>query len=404
MRRYKIVLACMMAAVMLFGCKNKEEPDPQPVEKTEAEPEEEEEIIQAEAPDVEQIPEGSVKSYLTGEYVSEAIGNRRPVAVMLNNVKAAVPQAGIANAGVVYEAPVEGGITRLMGIFEDYDSLEKIGSIRSCRTYYISYAMEFDAIYSHFGQAVYAVETLNDDAVNNISGLASQEGAGPIDGYAGEDIFYRSKDRKAPHNAYTSAEGIAKAIEKKGYRTEYAADYNGHYQFVKVGETVNMDGGVSATYVNPHYDVNEPWFEYDEETKMYKRFQYGKEQIDQLTDEQLTYKNILIQISTYTNYDENGYLNIDCTSGGAGKYITDGKAIDVTWKKDSQWGPTRYYDANGSEIKLNTGKTWVCIVLDSKAAGIEITGSQTDAATQSQNTTESQNEAQADEKETNKAE
>ena len=64
-----------------------------------------------------------MKSYLTGEYVSPAIGQRRPVAVMLNNIQAAVPQAGIANAGVVYEAPVEGGITRLMGIFEDYDNL-----------------------------------------------------------------------------------------------------------------------------------------------------------------------------------------------------------------------------------------------------------------------------------------
>ena len=87
-------------------------------------------------PTEDPIPDGYVVSYLTGEYVPEAIGRRRPVAVMLNNLRPACPQAGIANAGVVYEAPVEGGITRLMGVFEDYDNLEKIGSVRSCRDYY----------------------------------------------------------------------------------------------------------------------------------------------------------------------------------------------------------------------------------------------------------------------------
>ena len=61
-----------------------------------------------------------VKSYLTGLDVPESEGRVRPIAVMLNNIKQGCPQSGIANAGVVYEAPVEGDITRLMGIFEDY--------------------------------------------------------------------------------------------------------------------------------------------------------------------------------------------------------------------------------------------------------------------------------------------
>ena len=102
-----------------------------------------------------------VKSYLTGLDVPESIGRQRPVAVMLNNIKGGCPQSGIANAGVVYEAPVEGEITRLMGIFEDYQNLERIGSVRSCRDYYIFYANEFDAIYSHYGQSAYAVPFLN---------------------------------------------------------------------------------------------------------------------------------------------------------------------------------------------------------------------------------------------------
>ena len=61
-----------------------------------------------------------VRSFLTGKPVPESIGRKKAISVMLNNIQDALPQSGIANAEVVYEAPVEGGITRLMGIFEDY--------------------------------------------------------------------------------------------------------------------------------------------------------------------------------------------------------------------------------------------------------------------------------------------
>lgn len=133
--------------IMLTGCQKNESGSAEPTatpEPTEAAEEvtPEPTAMAAEEPEPTEdpIPDGYVVSYLTGEYVPEAIGRRRPVAVMLNNLRPACPQAGIANAGVVYEAPVEGGITRLMGVFEDYDNLEKIGSVRSCRDYYIFYA------------------------------------------------------------------------------------------------------------------------------------------------------------------------------------------------------------------------------------------------------------------------
>ena len=84
--------------------------------------------------------DGKIRSYLTGEMVDASIGNRRPVAVMMSNDKEALPQYGINRAGVVYEAPVEGGMNRYMAIIEDYDNLSRIGSVRSCRTYYTYFA------------------------------------------------------------------------------------------------------------------------------------------------------------------------------------------------------------------------------------------------------------------------
>lgn len=99
-----------------------------------------------------------------------------------------------------------------MGIFEDYDGMEKIGSVRSCREYYVHFAKEFDALYVHYGQAVYACEILNSN-IDNISGLSSQEGFGQLYGYAGEETFYRTDDRPSPHNCYTSADRLIEATK-----------------------------------------------------------------------------------------------------------------------------------------------------------------------------------------------
>ena len=307
-------------------------------------------------------PEGMVISYLTGEQVPATVGRRRPIAVMMNNVKAAVPQAGIANAGVIYEAPVEGGITRLMAVIEDYDNLEKIGSMRSCRDYYIFYAAGFDAFYVHYGQAIYAVGLLDLPEVHNLSGLA---------GYS-DSVFYRTSDRKAPHNAYTSYDGIQRGIEICGYPQEYREGYQSSYEFAKAGEGVELPGDWEAKVVEPGYYLNDARFEYNEDDGLYYRFQYGDKQIDELTGEQLTFKNILIQYSTWRNYDENGYLNIDVDAANRGMFITNGKAVEVTWKKHEPWGATFYHNLDGSPIKMNVGKTWVCIVQDTMEDRVKI--------------------------------
>lgn len=235
-----------------------------------------------------------VKSYLTGLDVPESEGRVRPVAVMLNNIKQGCPQSGIANAGVVYEAPVEGDITRLMGIFEDYKDLERIGSVRSCRDYYIFYANEFDAIYAHYGQSAFALPYFEQHLIDNLNGVK-----------LGKICYFRSTDRKAPHNAYTTYDLLQQGIDKMGYRREYKEDYDGHYVFVPDGTENTLPQGTSAQEIHfDNFTVNHPWFVYDENTKKYSRFQYGAAQIDDLTGEQLTCDNILIQYSYVTTYEE----------------------------------------------------------------------------------------------------
>lgn len=304
--------------------------------------------------------ENMMHSNLTGEWVDQSIGLRRPVAIMLNNIKAGVPQVGISKAGIVYEAPVEGGITRLLGIFEDYNDLEKIGSVRSARTYYIFLAKEYESILIHYGEPYYA-----DTALSNMNHMSGTEGIGTT-------VFYRSSDRVSPHNAFTSAKNIAAGIEGMSFETQLSSSYKSHFLFTDDGVENNLDAGTAALKIYPGFNNNKPWFTYNSKEKLYYRFQYDGAQIDEMNNQQLTYKNIILQFCKYSFYDNSGYLNIDVNSSGSGKFITNGKVIDITWSKDSSEAQTHYFDTSGKEITLNQGKTWVCIIQNDKASSVII--------------------------------
>ena len=134
-------VVCTAMIMSLGGCKKEEEAAEAPVAQTEEETStntadtEPQNDSESEEGDSNDLPEGQMRSFLSGLPVDEKIGNRRPVAIMLNNLKPAQPMSGVSYADVVYEYVVEGGITRLMGVFENYDGLDKIGSVRSCREY-----------------------------------------------------------------------------------------------------------------------------------------------------------------------------------------------------------------------------------------------------------------------------
>ncbi len=345
------MIACLIFALAIFGataCSSASEEDSSTEETGTTETEVAEEVEETNEYDEER--DGLVKSYLTGEWISEDIARSRPIAIMTGNTESACPQYGLNSAAIIYEAPVEGSLTRLMQIIEDYSGLERIGSIRSCRPYYLDFANEFDALYVHVGQAYVAEDLLNSGYIDNISGL---------DG-AVSSTFYRSTDKSAPHNCYTSEEGILEGIANKGYSTTYDETYEGHYHFADEDALNDLEDGEDVSYIEAYYYVNHPYFIYDEETQLYTRYQYGDVQVDGNDGEAVTVTNIIFQNVEYGMYDDY-YLNITTSGSGAGKFFTHGKMIDITWTKESD-GVTHYYDANGEEIALNPGRTWVCII------------------------------------------
>lgn len=350
-----LIVGCMTIG-LLTGCSSGEEPASDVPLSGEIE------IIED---DADAVPEGMARSYLTGEWIDEELATQRPIAVMMGNTTAALPQYGVGSAEVIYESPVEGGITRLMAIIHDYESVEKIMSVRSCRYYYVPWMLEYDAIYVHYGQSDFANGILAEDYVNNLSGL---------DGTIESVVFARDNSRSAPHNAYATGEKIVAGIEKKGYEKSYAEDYNGSFTFNEDDENeINLDSGTDAIVVNLGYSINKPHFDYDEEEGVYYRYQYGDKHIDGADNSQLTCENIILQVCDWSYYEGSESLNIKQISSGNGYFVTNGKMVPITWEKDSTSAPTKYYYEDGSEIVLNQGKTWVCIILDSDEGNVSFT-------------------------------
>ena len=286
-------------------------------------------------------------------------GTERPIAVMIDNHNGAWPQAGLNQAYMVYEIIVEGGETRLMALFKGVD-VDKIGPVRSARHYFIDYAMENDAIYTHFGQSPQAQSDLKKYDIDDINGIA-EDGT----------TFWRVKDKYAPHNAVTNTEKLLQSAKNKKYRTTSEEESVLNY----VTDEINLEDGETADIITiPHSTLQTVKYEYDQEQKVYKRYARNKEQLDWDTDKTVTTKNIIITFCdnyTLTDSENKGRQGLKNIGTFDGYYITNGKAIKIKCIKEARDKKTIYQDLNVNEIKVNDGNTFVNICSTNAKVEIE---------------------------------
>lgn len=298
------------------------------------------------AGDIELInTEGKVLSDLTGEWVDQALNDKRPMAVMINNIGEAMPQSGIGQADVIYEMVVEGGITRLMAVFSDYSGLTKIGPVRSARQYYVRSANQMDAIYCHVGGSTLGYSEIESSGIDDLDGLTG----------VGNYFIYRDNSRVAPHNAYASAEGLDSALEHTGMELNHKSSYDPMFSFNSKNK--DIENGSPASKITTAFNSSRaPWFEYNADEKQYYRFQYGDKQIDDQTGEQLHFQNVLILFAE--TYSPDGYLMEVCNAdSGDGFYASNGQYIPIHWQYEN--GTVHYYLEDGEQLKMNPGKTWI---------------------------------------------
>ena len=322
-------------------------PEPEPTPKPQTKPGE---LILP--PEIIEAEEESDINYLTGLPIDAALVDNRPFAVTINNMHRALPQSGIRQADIYYEALAEGDITRFVLLFMEFDS-EKIGPVRSTRDYYGAIALDNDAIYFHHGGSPggYTFARTYLDAV---------------DGMRDTQCYWRDPERYAiksmiEHSSYTSAERIKDAVLRNEFRTKRGDPPYVRFDFYENPATPE-DSEKAESITVPFSGSQSPRFEYDEELNVYWRFQAGGEHIDEETDEQISVTNIIIQLASISVIDTQGRRQVDLVSNGAGYIITNGHIAPITWEKTGLDSPTEFFDAAGEPLKLNKGKTWICIL------------------------------------------
>ncbi len=326
-----------------------------------------EEEAEEEDPDLPPA-EGMVRSAFTNEWIPEEVSWQRPLAVMYPINQQAQPQYGLNRISVFYEIMEEGSMSRQMGILEDWKGLDRIGNIRSIRDYFVYAALEYDPVIVHFGGPVlYVKDILVRADVDNVNGVGGEMGSD-------YGAFYRiPAGSRSEHTAYTDSAHLESAISRAGFQQIHRNEYyygKEHFQFASKSEPNTLEqysGAVMATEVDMtgSFPVTQSALSYNENDQKYYKRLYGNPQKDGATGTQLAFDNILIQKAYSARRDDHGYLTFQMQdSGRQGYFITRGKMIRVTWRKEGDYKPTRFFDESDSEIKVNTGRTMIFVIRD----------------------------------------
>ena len=287
-------------------------------------------------------------SPLTGKRVDPAIAAQPIVGVVIENHPDARPQSGLADAGVVYEANAEGGITRFLAFY--LDTLPaSLGPVRSLRTYFVDWGLEFNSPVAHAGgnqDALDLVKPLGLKDLNALSGAANS--------------FFRTTDRVAPHNLYTSNTKLTSLLKQFGYTGP--ADFVASPRQADAPAAGAQHPKIHIEFSYSGYQVD---YAYDAASNDYARNMAGTPHLDRNTGQQIHVKNIVIEMMP-TSYGVTriGEQTVIMQTIGKGKgwVIRDGNAIPVTWSKTSRTNRTQLLDDAGKDVPLDAGNTWYEIV------------------------------------------
>lgn len=300
-------------------------------------------------------PTGNV-NLLTGlaDLSDDAVG-KRPVAIMINNLPAALPQYGIEAADVIFEVTVEGGLSRMMALYGDYTQVPKVCSVRSCRKYFPELAEGFDAIYVCSGMSS------DVKAYINTLGLTMYEGDAGTGGLFGRDQNRKNAGYSLEHTMYFDGTGLAADIENSGKRIDIESDKKST-AFSFSNETVVPEGD-ACNAVTIDFGAVTATLRYDEASKTYLKEINGNAQSDGVTGNQLAFTNVII-METQVGLDVNKKDRTINWYGGDDSiayYISNGHVQKIHYSKDSIESRLVFYDENGNELKLNRGKTYIAI-------------------------------------------
>ena len=349
MKRFLALTAAVLCAVLLLTSCQGNQPEPtsstEPISSSEPEP---------------VIPDEGNLNPLTGRHdlSGDAVG-KRPVTVMVSNIKAALPQYGIGQADVVYETLVEGGITRLMAVFADPNHVPTVGPVRSVREYYPDIAAPLDPLFIHYGGSPTGYGHVKDNGLISIDGI-TQPGSFYLD-----EQLRQAKGKE--HSNFTSTDLFADGVNRLGYSME-GKELAPLFHFVE--GTVPSEGAANSVQVSfSGYDTAS--FDYDAAAEKYLKGEFGQAQMDAGTGQQIAVDNVFVlYASIYPHPDGSERVAMNLTSGD-GVYICGGHYQTMSWSKGSVGEQFQFTDASGNTLAVRPGSSWVCIVPIGRDAVIE---------------------------------
>ncbi|HTE58414.1 MAG TPA: DUF3048 domain-containing protein [Verrucomicrobiae bacterium] len=291
---------------------------------------------------VEEPPKPTtVASRLTGVQVAPELNNLPMTGVMIENSPDARPQAGLYDAGVVYEAIAEGGITRFLALFLETKP-GYIGPVRSVRPYFLDFLVPYDAAIAHAGGSGEALAQIKREQIKD------------IDHGANGSTFQRVNNRFAPHNLYTSRDALLTAQSARGYNS---SNFSGFVRKadkqVSPATARTIDLTISGFLYNPHFD-------YDATNNTYYRSEGGKPHMDEKAAKQINPKVIVVLVMSHRYAGV--YSQYGTTGSGKAYFFQDGTMTEGIWEKSQRNSQFKFGDANGAPLALNAGQTWVSIV------------------------------------------
>ncbi|MEI6237874.1 MAG: DUF3048 domain-containing protein, partial [Candidatus Saccharibacteria bacterium] len=282
-------------------------------------------------------------SPLTGVELSDVALSTRPVTgLMIENSPDARPQSGMNDAGIVFEAVAEGGITRFLVLYQESQP-QYIGPVRSARPYYIDFALPFEAGFGHVGGSP--------DALNDIKTLGVRD----LDQFFNSQAYWRITERYAPHNVYTSFEKLNALNQSKGYNTSKFTGFERKKDVPQTPTATSIDFTISGPLYSPHY-------QYEASTNSYKRSQGGVAHVDQKSNAQLSPKVVIALVMDKGLQSDGSHTTYKDTGSGKMYVFQDGIASEGTWAKADRKSQFIFTDKNGLPMKLNAGQTWISIV------------------------------------------
>ncbi len=293
-------------------------------------------------------PDNRVASPLTGVRVDPDLAKRPVTGIIIENSLDTRPQSGIGDAGVIFEAIAEGGITRFITLYQD-KTPQYIGPVRSLRPYYTDWAAAFDASIVHVGGSPEALAQI-------------RSGGKDLDQFFNGSSFWREKSRPSPHDVYTSFEKLDALNKSKGYSSSTFTSWPRKSDQKLVTPTAKLiDLAISSVAFNVHYD-------YDAASNSYLRSQGGAAHlVTSLASGpgvQLAPKVVIAMIIPYSIVDGSGHSGYGVNGSGVVYIFQDGGVTVGTWSKVNRASQIVFKDSADQGVKLNAGQTWVTALQD----------------------------------------